>query len=309
MMRTVAVALLLAAPGALGASSYGRGHTFLSGGMQPEVVARTLADVVDEWKAEAALFADCNATHGDAVVDCADAPNAFQKSCHIVAMAVVEGASGDKSVAKEYLADVCGEKVLTGWRQGRCASLSQAILGMMSADSYDNRQTFNAGKLCGSFWLTFAEEEKARVAKEEADRQAQEKKAAEEAAARQKKAAEEAAAEAKRLKEEEAKRLEEEAKAQAEAAAKLVEAKKAEAEAVAKAAKQKAEDAARAEQKHKEMLEKAKEAEKKIAAKAAPKAASKPVAAKKSAPAATKAAPAAKVAAKGVTTPQPHARK
>merc|ERR1719487_3210894 len=67
----------------------------------------------------------------------------------------------------------------------------------MSDNDYDNRESFDANKVCTSFWATFTVAEQARLAKEKAEREAEEKRLAEEKAAAEKKAAEKKAAEEK----------------------------------------------------------------------------------------------------------------
>jgi len=258
MKLILSLALATSSPSA--AAILGK-KAFLGNGMQPEVVARTLSNVEDEWKAQAAVFAECNLTsglEGATIVNCADAPTSFGKSCGTVVNAIVQGSGGDKDVTKEYMADVCSQPAISGWHQQQCHALALAVRGAMSADTYQNRMNFNSGKLCTSFWSHFLSEEQAKMAKEKADREAAEKQAAEEAAEAAKKQEEELKKEAERKKEEEAARLKEEAEAKAaEAKAKAAEAaaraaqKKVEAEAVAKAAQEKQAEAEAADLEHK----------------------------------------------------------
>jgi hypothetical protein len=113
----------------------------------------------------------------------------------------------------------------------------------MIDSNYDNRESFDASKVCLSYWSTFTVEEQKRVAQEKAEKEAEEKRLAEEKAAAEKKAAEEAAAaEKKRLAEEAAKKAQE-AKEVAEEAAKSLADKQAEAATIAEEAKKKAEEA------------------------------------------------------------------
>jgi len=242
--------------------------------MQPEAVAATLKNVEDKWKEQAAAFISCsNATQGE---DCSGAPSEFAKSCAVVVGAVVQGSNGDKLVAKDYMATVCSESLLKGWHQQHCMGLKAALNIAMTADSYQNRESFTSNKMCTKFWGEFVEEEKKRFVREEAERKAAEKKAAEEAEKREKEAAEkaqkakeEAARLAKKAKEdaekkavEEAarKKIEEATRVKAEAQAKAAESaakfakKKAEAAEFAKRAEQKMEEAAEAERVHKSAL-------------------------------------------------------
>jgi len=270
------VALVLATPTAHATNL--RSSTFSEDQMRPEIVAKTLASVEDEWKQQAIVFSQCDVTKDKE--NCKDVPGAFGKSCATVISAVVQGSGGDRAVAKEYMAKVCSQKVLLGWHKLRCADLSTAIVDhAMTADSVHNRESLNSAKLCTSFWSTFVDEERKREAveaKEKVEREAQEakelaerkKKEAEEAAVAKKKAEAEAKAAAERHakeevaaakakaeaeakeKEQKAKKEVEEAKARAaEAGARLAQ-KKAEAEAVQKAATEKLAEAALAEKEH-----------------------------------------------------------
>mmetsp|Transcript_87587 Transcript_87587/g.154525 ORF Transcript_87587/g.154525 Transcript_87587/m.154525 type:complete len:325 (-) Transcript_87587:88-1062(-) len=278
MARTFALVALLALVAPAGAGhSIRNQRAFLAADMQPEVVARTLMNVEQEWKSEAAIFVECSGAGegGDAVVDCNEAPKAFAKSCSTVVSAVVRGSNGDKDVVKEYMEDVCGQNSISGWQKDGCVDLAAAVEKIMTADNYENRNNLDASQPCLSFWSRFLETEKARAAKEEAERKEAEKKAAEEAAKQAaeaaKKAKEEAEAEAKaeaerqkveaeRKKAEEVERKKkeaEEAASRVAEAAKRVAEKKAEAEAVAKAAKEKMEEAARVEKEHQDLVAKA----------------------------------------------------
>lgn len=286
MVARIALAVALAiAP--LSAAAVLRGQAFSGNGMQPEVVARTLSSVQDEWKAQADVFAECDSTSGlpgASIVNCADAPSSFGKSCSTVVSAIVQGSGGDKDVAKEYMSDVCSQSSMSGWHQSQCHSLALAVRGSMSADTYSNRMGFDSSKLCTSFWSSLLGSEKQRILKEKAEREASEKKAAEEAAEEEKQDEEQRKKEAEQKKLQEAQHAKEEAQAKAaEAAARLAQ-KKAEAEATQEAAKQKMEEAKKAEEEQARAKQaaaaKAKAAETKAAqAKVAPAASPKPIAA------------------------------
>lgn len=245
-----------------------KSQNFLGNGMQPEVVARTLSSVEEEWKAQASVFARCNGTSTEAsstLVNCEDAPNSFEKSCGTVVAAIIQGSGGDRDVAKEYMNDVCTQKSISGWHQQQCQALATAVQSFMTADRYENREHFNAAKLCKSFWVKFFEEEKERMKKEVAEREEAEKQAEEKAAQEEKVHKEEEQKEldaeqaaAKAAAEQEVARKQEEAKKHAELEAKLKAAeseakfaqKKAEAEAIAAAAETKKKEAEMAEQEH-----------------------------------------------------------
>jgi len=165
-------------------------------GMQPAVVADTLVNVEDEWATQAIAFFDCNSTSGE-LEACGASTKAFQKSCNTVVSAVVEGSAGDRSIAGEYMSDVCSQQSLSGWRSARCQSLSEAIAGAMTADVFENREHLDTTKLCAGFWQRVLSEESGRVKKARA-------KAAAEEDSRRKAEAAEAADQAKRLAEEKA---------------------------------------------------------------------------------------------------------
>jgi len=242
--------------------------------MRPDVVAQTLVRVEEEWRKVAADFTESNSSTATG------APGTFAKSCATVVSAVIQGSGGDRNVAKEYMTNVCSQKVLEGWHKLRCSALATAITEhAMKADAYANRQMLDPKKVCSGYWGIFVEAEKQREAEEaklraEQDkiRAEQEKKAAEEAAEAKKKADAEAKAEAERRAKEEAERQEkekkekakrdaeeaheraEEAKKRAAEAAERLAEKKAEAEKVAEEAKKKLEEAAKAEKEHQERL-------------------------------------------------------
>merc|ERR1719265_1536033 len=211
MQRLVAILVLVAigvdGTSVLGVSARKRG--FLTQGMRPDVVARTLVQVQDKWRAEAASVAESNATDGS------DALQDYEKSCNTVVQAVMSASSGDRSSVKEYMKDVCSQSELQGWHQSSCYSFASAMDSVMTEDAYDNRESLDTVKLCRNFWSGFAEEERQRVAEERAAREEAEKKAAEERAEAEKKAAEERAAAEKKAAEE---RAEAERKAEEQAA-------------------------------------------------------------------------------------------
>jgi len=247
------------------------GRNFLGTNMRPDVVANTLMNVEEEWRAQAAIFSQCNSTGYDGVgiVHCQDAPNSFGKSCGTVVSAIVQGSDGDRNVAKEYMSDVCSQASVTGWHKQHCLSLAQAVSTLMSADSYSNRNGFDSTKVCTGFWADFVQEEQKRLEEERLEREAAEKKAAEEekiakeaaekraqeeAAEQVRKAAEEAKAEEARKEVERVAQQKAEAEAKAKEAGDRLAQKKAEAEAMAKAAQQKIDEAKQAEMEHKEAV-------------------------------------------------------
>jgi flagellar biosynthesis GTPase FlhF len=247
-----------------------RSQTFLGSDMQPEAVAHTLVQVEDEWRAQAASFAECNATlaEGSDISECDSAPEAFRKSCATVVSAVVKASSGNRGNVKEYMGIVCGESELSGWHQERCTELASSVFDSMSDDNYENRENFNEVSLCSGYWKKFAAEEKVRVDQERAEREAAEKKAEEERIEAEKKAAIEAAEEEKRRAKEEAEAKAAESRRLAEEAAAELKAKKEEAERQAQEAKAKMEEAQAAAEAaarhHREALANATEAVKKF---------------------------------------------
>lgn len=226
------------------AFSYSK-KAFLSADLQPEVVAHTLVKVEDEWRAQAASFAECNVTlTAEAeTAECGSATSAFQRSCSTVVDAVVRASSGDRSHVKEYMGVVCGEVELSGWHQERCGELAQSVYDSMSDDNYENRESFNVANLCTGFWSRFTKEEKVRVDQERSEREAAEKKAEDERVEAEKQAATLAAEEQQRKEKEEAEERVQEVRRQAEEAADALKAKKEEAERQAEEAKHKMEEA------------------------------------------------------------------
>lgn len=313
-MATQHFLVLTALAASAGASAiFGRkSQAFLESAMQPEIVARTLSRVEDEWKAQAAVFAECSSTvglPGASIVNCNDAPTSFGKSCSTVVSAIIQGSGGDKDVTKEYMDDVCSQHEISGWHQKQCHTLAIAVRGAMSADKYQNRMSFNTEKLCTGFWSSFLHAEQERTAKENAEREAAEKKAADEVAEKERVHLEDLKKQEERKKVEEAERKKHEVAAEAaeakakaaEAAAKVAE-KKAEAKVSAEAAKQKMVEAEAAALEHKNAVAKSEAAAAKTPTKSEAKpeavAAAKPVA---SAPVADKKVAPAPVADKKVT--------
>jgi len=279
MMRNVAVVVALA--GAADAAKVFLGNKAV---MRPDLVAKSLAKVEDEWNLQVASFVECNASAATAeeASECTLAPHAFQHSCSKVVTAMVAGSDGSKADVSEYMVTVCGEdaQVSDGWRKERCQALSKAIASGMSDDAYNNRESFDSNKLCAKFWTKFMTEENTRVQKEEAVKAAEEKTKEEERVAAEKKAEEDAAAEDKKRAEEaaveEAKKKEEEVKAAAdakEAEAKALAEKNAKAEAASEAAEKTLEAVKAVEDKQAEAKEEAKAEAAPVAAEAAPVAA------------------------------------
>lgn len=166
--------------------------------MQPDVVARTLSRVEDEWRAQAALYTECDdssPTPKASIVNCDDAPTSFAKSCDTVVKAIVQGSGGAKDVTKEYMDDVCNQPAITGWHQAQCHTLSAVVRTQMNADNYQNRNFFATDKVCTSFWSTLLEERKQVMAKETEERAAAERQASEAAAEKAQKRVEQEQAE------------------------------------------------------------------------------------------------------------------
>jgi len=221
-----------------GASSMLGKRSFLENGMQPDVVAKTLSAVQGEWKAQVAIFADCDKTAklpGSPIVNCKDAQSSFSKSCGTITNAIVQGSGGDKDIMSEYMGDVCRQRSMSGWHQLECNSIALAIGKSMSVDKYQNRMSFNSGSLCNTLWAQLLGERAQEVAKEKAAQEVADKQAAEEAAEEERSRVE------AQKKEEERKKAEKAEHEKQEAAAKAAEAKAKVAEAAAQAAEKKAE--------------------------------------------------------------------
>jgi hypothetical protein len=167
MARVVILALSSPAAAVTAWSSI-NARSFLSAEMQPEVVAKTLSRVQDEWRLQAQVFTQCELTESpeNAIKDCDDTPSEFVKSCSIVVDAVVKGSSGNPEVMKEYMGDVCSQTTMAAWHQTSCVALAKAIKLKMPDNSYSNRNSFPTGAVCDDFWLQFLAEQKALHAKE-----------------------------------------------------------------------------------------------------------------------------------------------
>jgi len=205
-----------------------RSRHFLAGltDLRPDVAAKSLSKVEDDWLSQVTLFIECTAsTEGAdssapsdtaALQPCSSAPRAFKKSCSTVTTAMVEASGGEGSTVKEYMADICSRGELGGWKAQSCQSFTVAVLNAMTADSYINRVQLAVAGICDGFWSSFLAEQGNRLKQERRQREAEETRQKEEAA---KKAAEEAEVERKREEEAEKKRQEEaERKRQQEAA-------------------------------------------------------------------------------------------
>lgn len=267
------VVILLASPVVVAANANAQrgGRAFLATDgadrMRPELVAKTFSRVEEEWRTQAVAFTESNASEAKA------AWSSFSQSCGTVVTAVVQASGGDRDIVKDYMGNVCGQKVLAGWPKQRCQELAMTISehGML-ADNWANRQILQPSKVCNAFWSKLVEAERNREAIEAKERAEQEKLRAEEdkkaaiaAAEAKKKADAEAAEKMKKEAEEKARREQEEQRAKAKqeaaeakeraaaAAARLAQ-KKAEAEAVQRAAQQKLEEAAKAEKEHEARL-------------------------------------------------------
>jgi len=148
------------------------GHLRSNVNMQPEQVANTLMTVQNEWKAQAHVFARCKAT--DELPVCKDAPNAFGESCRKVVGAVMLASNAADDVS-EYMAAVCGQKMLSAWHKTKCNAVGDAIRSKMSGNPAENRQdyAFHAEKACTGVWSALIEEERKlydlEVKSEEAD--------------------------------------------------------------------------------------------------------------------------------------------
>merc|ERR1719478_2116909 len=143
---------------------------------------------------QATVFAHCSSDGG---ADCSESEDAFAKSCSQVVNGIVQGSSGDRERTTEYMANVCGQKVLVGWHKATCFSLSKALSSRMTDSLFDNRESLNARKVCDVAWSTLVEEQKKEVTREIAMRKELEQKEKEEEAEEQKAAEQKAVAEEK----------------------------------------------------------------------------------------------------------------
>merc|ERR1719330_2202489 len=133
------------------------------------------------------VFGECDGS----TTDCAEGFKAFEASCENLAVAIVQGSSGDRSVVSEYMSDVCAEDVLQDWHRDRCQSLATAITSAMSIDTASNRDEFASKSVCGGLWAQLQTDAKAQVEKERAARAEAEAQAAQAQARAAQEAAEE----------------------------------------------------------------------------------------------------------------------
>jgi len=167
--------------------------------MHPQVVAEALRKVEDEWFQYATVRVECDGTDDD----CAGDFKAFESSCDDVVMSIIHGSSGDSSVVREYMSDVCGESVLPAdWHHDRCRSLSDTLISSMSVDPASNREHFDSKATCTGLWTQLQGDAKAQAELYLAAREAAEKEQAAEAAAEAQAAEEQA-----RLEKEEAEKV------------------------------------------------------------------------------------------------------
>jgi len=205
--------------------------------MQPEVVAKTLTDVERKWMTQAMALNACHEPNSTSLQasDCEFAQRSFVESCQKITEAVVQGSSGDKDDAKDYMQEVCStpEMQHESMPERICLAFSNSLLDGMTEDAYSNRENLDTAKLCAGFLEkgdlnVIAKEEVKRQEEEEARRQEELKKERE--AEAQRKEQERKAEEARRIAEE------------AEKARKEAEEKKEKAEEAKKEQEQKAEE-------------------------------------------------------------------
>jgi len=162
MVRAVLLALVASVAKAAAWGTFRNDRAFLGAEMQPEVVAKTLSHVEDEWKAQARAFIKCELSESNEaqIRDCDNTPSSFLKSCATVVSAVVKGSSGNPKVLVEYMGDVCRQKTMASWHQTSCAALADTINMKLTASHYDNRINFQARPVCDEFWAQFLVEQK-----------------------------------------------------------------------------------------------------------------------------------------------------
>lgn len=139
-----------------------RGKIFLEQKLEPERVARTLAQVEETWRHEAGSFVACNMTassESESQHSCQDDLDSFQESCSKVVNSIVTASDGDRAKVHEYLGVVCGQKALSDWKVGECQDLQDTLENEMSVDSFTNRQSFDPAAACKAFWTKFVRTE------------------------------------------------------------------------------------------------------------------------------------------------------
>lgn len=207
------VGVVIASASLLGAQALSHDALRTKSALQPELAAKSLVAMEDEWQAEAGIFAECE-VHGEteARKECVEATKHFKASCDKVVLAVVQGSSGDRDSVNQYMEEVCQQDVMQDWHKERCLGLASDVGSLMTADSFENRNMLRTADFCSKMWERVVAAEKGR-AQEEANQEAQ---AAEEVKEEELKKQQEAEAIAKAQVEAEAKK--EEAKKRAEVA-------------------------------------------------------------------------------------------
>lgn len=233
------VAALAACSSVLAAQAISNnGKNFLASALQPDIAAKSLVAMEDEWQAEAGIYADCQARGTtEATKECVEAGKHFKSSCNKVVVSILQGSSGRKDAVNQFMDEVCNQDVMQDWHKDRCLGFAGQVSSLMSADSYENRNALQTTDFCSKMWEGIVSSEKERAQKEaddEAERAKNEAKLAEEKAEEQKK--QQAEAEAK-------------AKAAAEAVEKKVKADEATAKAAEKVEEQKVEKVEKVEEK------------------------------------------------------------
>merc|ERR1740122_611124 len=97
-------------------------------------------------------------------------------------MSILQGSSGDRGTATEYLTDVCSESTLPqDWHHDRCQGFAKALTSAMSIDSAANREHFDSHSMCSELWTQLQGDAKAQIEKERIAREAAEAQATKEA--------------------------------------------------------------------------------------------------------------------------------
>lgn len=145
-----------------------------------------LCDEPDSVSVVEGSFLECDAKRRS---HCAKSKESFLHSCSSVMGAVVRASSGQRAVVKEYMTDVCTESVLQGDLKEGCLGFASVLDDSMTDDSYSNREQFNLAEPCANLWQLIAASKTKRMAQENEDSAAEEKRLAQERAESERKAA------------------------------------------------------------------------------------------------------------------------
>jgi len=145
---------------------------FLSptGGLEPDRVAKTLANIEDDWRSQAVVSVQCGTAGtlpGDAEEKCKQNSKLFQKSCSTVVNWMVQSNGDSPHKVKVFMDEVCTHQDLKGQQQERCQNLEAAVLNALASEG-EHSDSFRPDGPCQKFWTALVEQEQTRLAQEDA---------------------------------------------------------------------------------------------------------------------------------------------